>query len=60
MLLMNLAQQEGSEMMQPIAIAIIGGLLTAIVLTLVLIPVIYSVMEGIFCQATVKINDILK
>jgi len=57
---MNLAQQEGSEMMQPIAIAIIGGLLTAIVLTLVLIPVIYSVMEGIFCQATVKINDILK
>ena len=60
MLPMALAQQEGSEMMRPMAIAVIGGLLAATVLTLVVIPVIYSVVEGVSRKATLKISDALK
>ena len=60
MLPMALARQEGSEMMRPMAIAVIGGLLAATVLTLIVIPVIYSVVEGISRKATVKINEVLK
>ena len=47
MLPMALARQEGSEMMRPMAIAVIGGLLVSTALTLVIIPVIYSIVEGI-------------
>jgi len=57
MMPMALARQEGSEMMRPMAIAVIGGLLVATALTLVVIPVIYSVVEGISRRATVKINS---
>ncbi|OQX71142.1 hypothetical protein B6D52_02500 [Candidatus Parcubacteria bacterium 4484_255] len=46
MLPMALARQEGSEMMKPMAIAVIGGLLAASLLTLVVIPVIYSAVES--------------
>ncbi len=45
MLPMALARQEGSEMMKPMAIAVIGGLLVSTLLTLVVIPVIYSLVE---------------
>ncbi len=45
MLPMALARQEGSEMMKPMAIAVIGGLLVSTILTLVVIPVIYSLVE---------------
>jgi len=57
MLPMALAQQEGSEMMRPMAIAVIGGLLVSTALTLIVIPVIYSVVEGISRRATVKISS---
>jgi len=60
MLPMALAQQEGSEMMRPMAIAVIGGLLVSTVLTLVVIPVIYSLVEGVSRKATVKISKVLK
>jgi Cu/Ag efflux pump CusA len=46
MLPMAFAQQEGSEMMRPMAIAVIGGLLAASALTLVVIPVVYSIVGG--------------
>jgi HAE1 family hydrophobic/amphiphilic exporter-1 len=45
MLPMALARQEGSEMMRPMAIAVIGGLLASTLLTLVVIPVVYSLVE---------------
>jgi HAE1 family hydrophobic/amphiphilic exporter-1 len=45
MLPMALTQREGSEMMRPMAIAVIGGLLASTLLTLVVIPVIYSLVE---------------
>jgi len=45
MLPMAVATGEGSEMMRPMAIAVIGGLAVSTVLTLVVIPVIYSLVE---------------
>lgn len=38
---------DGSELMQPLAIAVIGGLLVSMVLTLFLVPSIYLIVEGI-------------
>ena len=37
---------EGSEIQAPMAVAVIGGLFTSTVLTLVVIPVIYSLVES--------------
>ena len=45
MLPMAIATSEGSEMMRPMAVAVIGGLAISTVLTLVVIPVIYSLVE---------------
>ncbi len=59
MLPMALAQQEGSEMMRPMAIAVIGGLLVSTALTLVVIPVIYSAVESVSQRATVKISGVI-
>jgi len=41
-----LALSEGSEIRQPMAVAVIGGLMTSSLLTLVVVPVIYSLMDG--------------
>lgn len=38
---------EGTEMQAPMAIAVIGGLLTSTLLTLIIIPVVYSLTESI-------------
>ncbi len=46
MLPLALASQEGSEMQKPIALAVIGGLVTSTLLTLVVIPVAYSLLDG--------------
>ena len=54
MLPMALARQEGSEMMRPMAIAVIGGLLVSTLLTLVVIPVIYSLVEKFSKRAYVE------
>jgi HAE1 family hydrophobic/amphiphilic exporter-1 len=43
---MALSRQEGSEMMRPMAIAVIGGLFASTVLTLVIIPVVYSLLDN--------------
>lgn len=45
MLPMALSRGEGSEMKSPMAITIIGGLLSATFLTLIVIPVIYSLTD---------------
>jgi len=45
MLPMAAATSEGSEMMKPMAVAVIGGLAVSTVLTLIVIPVIYSLAE---------------
>jgi HAE1 family hydrophobic/amphiphilic exporter-1 len=45
MLPMALDNSEGSEMKIPMALTVIGGLLTATFFTLIVIPVIYSVMD---------------
>jgi hydrophobe/amphiphile efflux-1 (HAE1) family protein len=46
MLPLALALGEGSEMMQPLAIAVIGGLSVSTLLTLVVIPCSYLVIKG--------------
>ena len=47
MLPIGLALGEGSEFMAPMATAVIGGLITSTVLTLVVVPVIYTTLEDI-------------
>lgn len=37
----------GAELRSPLAVAVIGGLISATGLTLIVIPVVYSIMEGI-------------
>jgi HAE1 family hydrophobic/amphiphilic exporter-1 len=41
----------GAELRSPLAVAVIGGLLSATVLTLIVIPVVYSVIEGLRGEA---------
>lgn len=47
MIPMAVATGEGSEMAKPIALTVIGGLLTSTLLTLLVIPVVYTIMDGI-------------
>ena len=46
MLPMALSRNEGAEMWRPLGITVIGGMLVSTVVTLVLIPVLYSIFEG--------------
>jgi HAE1 family hydrophobic/amphiphilic exporter-1 len=41
-----LALGQGSEFRQPMAVAVIGGLISSTILSLVLVPVIYLVVDG--------------
>jgi cobalt-zinc-cadmium resistance protein CzcA len=43
---MALSQGTGAEVQRPLATVVIGGLVTSTILTLFVIPVIYSVIEG--------------
>jgi len=45
MLPLALAIGSGSELLQPLAIAVIGGLAFALVLSLVVTPVVYSLLH---------------
>lgn len=45
MIPMALSHGEGSEMYKPLAIAFLGGIVTSTILTLVLIPVLYELVE---------------
>lgn len=44
---MAISRSEGAEMRAPMAISVMGGLLVATVLTLVVVPVVYSIMDDI-------------
>ena len=44
---MAISRSEGAEMRAPMAISVMGGLLVATFLTLVVVPVIYSVLDGL-------------
>ena len=44
---MAMGMSEGSEIIAPLAIVIIGGLIMGTVLTLVLIPVVYSLIDDL-------------
>ncbi len=43
---MALAQGEGSDMYRPLAVAFLGGIVSSTAVTLLLIPVLYSVLES--------------
>jgi len=45
MLPLALAIGSGSQMLQPLAIAVIGGLLSSIVLSLILTPIIHYYLD---------------
>ncbi len=45
MLPMALSQGQGAEMWRPLAVSVMGGLVVSMVVTLVLIPVVYSIIE---------------
>ncbi|MCA9674851.1 MAG: efflux RND transporter permease subunit [Kofleriaceae bacterium] len=47
MLPVALALGEGGETRAPMAVVVIGGLITSTVLTLVVVPVVYSLIEGL-------------
>jgi HAE1 family hydrophobic/amphiphilic exporter-1 len=47
MIPLALGFRSGSEMWQPMAIAVIGGLITSTFLTLLVVPVAYSLMDGL-------------
>ncbi|MFH1515655.1 MAG: efflux RND transporter permease subunit [bacterium] len=49
-----ISRGSGSEMNAPVAICIIGGLITSTVLTLVVVPVVYSLLDGF----TVRISNL--
>jgi len=47
MLPVALALSEGGEMRSPMAVVVIGGLLTSMLLTLVVVPVAYQLLDGL-------------
>jgi len=47
MLPIALGKGAGSESRSPMAVAVIGGLITSTLLTLVVIPVVYAVVEDL-------------
>ncbi len=51
---MGLISQTGSELQQPLALVIIGGLLFTTMLTLILIPVLYEMLENFKERKTEK------
>ena len=40
-------RDRGAEFRQPMAVAVIGGLITSTVLSLVLVPVVYEIIDDI-------------
>lgn len=53
---MAVSRGEGAELFSPIAITIFGGLLTSAVLTLVVLPAIYSLIDGV-AQRALRVVD---
>ena len=51
-----LALSEGGEIRQPMSVAVIGGLFTSTMLTLIVIPVVYLLLDDIKDKAKAGIN----
>ena len=47
MLPLAFALGEGAELRAPMAIAVIGGLITSTLLTLIVVPVVYTYLDGL-------------
>ncbi len=45
MLPMAISQDQGAELWRPLAVSVMGGLLISTIVTLVIVPVIYSLFE---------------
>jgi multidrug efflux pump subunit AcrB len=54
MLPLALGLGAGAELRQPMAVAIMGGLITSSVLSLIVIPVLYTLVEDFWKQNTFK------
>jgi HAE1 family hydrophobic/amphiphilic exporter-1 len=54
-----LALGKGSEFRQPMAVAVIGGLITSTILSLVMVPVVYEVIDDIERWLTPKLAPLL-
>jgi HAE1 family hydrophobic/amphiphilic exporter-1 len=54
MLPVALALGEGGEQRSPMAVTVIGGLITSTLLTLVVVPVVYSLFEGLTHSGPVR------
>jgi HAE1 family hydrophobic/amphiphilic exporter-1 len=54
MLPVALAMGEGGESRAPMAVCVIGGLITSTVLTLVVVPVVYSLFDGLTSNRAVR------
>jgi len=59
MIPMALSTSEGAEMRSPIALTVIGGLIAATVLTLVIIPVVYSIVDRISYKTSKRAMEML-
>jgi HAE1 family hydrophobic/amphiphilic exporter-1 len=55
---MTLGIGEGAELMAPMGTVVIGGLLLSTVLTLVLVPVLYTVFDDLSTSAKAKVRKI--
>jgi cobalt-zinc-cadmium resistance protein CzcA len=53
---MAISTQAGAEVQKPLATVVIGGLITALLLTLLVLPVLYEWAERTFERSTEKIN----
>jgi HAE1 family hydrophobic/amphiphilic exporter-1 len=42
---MAVSQGQGAEMWRPLAVSVMGGLVVSMLVTLVLVPVVYSIVE---------------
>jgi heavy metal efflux system protein len=56
---MAISQSAGAEVQRPLATVVIGGLITATLLTLILLPVFYLIMENGFRFKVSKMNMLI-
>ncbi len=50
----------GAELRQPMAVAIIGGLITSSLLSLIVVPIIYSLLDDLWCKIFKQSNHKIK
>ena len=50
---------QGAEFRQPMAVAVIGGLITSTILSLVLVPVVYELVDGFEAWVRPKLGKLV-